>query len=101
MACKRSAVRSRLAPPAFAGCAWLGSASLVLAKAGQPSCQSECGTGATYLEYEPWQIKTSVAFADENRAAAFGRYLKSGICEETPVMLNVYQAATISRRPPS
>src|SRR5437899_2343258 len=33
MACKRSAVRSRLAPPAFVGCACFRSASPIVAKA--------------------------------------------------------------------
>jgi len=30
------------------------------------------------LKFCPWRIKTYVAFADETRAIAFERYLKSG-----------------------
>jgi predicted GIY-YIG superfamily endonuclease len=29
-------------------------------------------------KYRPWRIKTYIAFADEDRAAAFEKYLKSG-----------------------
>jgi putative endonuclease len=29
-------------------------------------------------KYRPWRIKTYIAFADENRAVAFEKYLKSG-----------------------
>ncbi|MGH9698113.1 MAG: GIY-YIG nuclease family protein [Candidatus Acidiferrales bacterium] len=29
-------------------------------------------------KYRPWRIKTYVAFADEKRALAFEKYLKSG-----------------------
>ena len=28
-------------------------------------------------KYKPWQIKTAIAFTDEERAAEFERYLKS------------------------
>ena len=29
-------------------------------------------------KFRPWVIKTAIAFTDQNRAAAFERYLKSG-----------------------
>lgn len=29
-------------------------------------------------KYRPWRIKTYIAFADEDRAVAFEKYLKSG-----------------------
>jgi putative endonuclease len=29
-------------------------------------------------KYRPWRIKTYIAFADEERAVAFEKYLKSG-----------------------
>jgi hypothetical protein len=51
MACKRSAVRSRLAPPAFAGFASFGSASPIAAKAAaaEPEGRSRAASGTTYL----------------------------------------------------
>jgi hypothetical protein len=32
---------------------------------------------ATFSKLRPWKIKTSIAFADRERALAFGRHLKS------------------------
>jgi hypothetical protein len=97
MACKRSAVRSRLAPPAFACFASYGSASHTPAHRSGASegCRvvaqrAETGLGNPYRregrhgevahtsKYKPWRIKTYVACSDEGRAIAFEKYLKSG-----------------------
>ena len=35
--------------------------------------------GVTHTaDHRPWRVKSYIAFADENRAAAFEKYLKSG-----------------------
>jgi putative endonuclease len=102
----RSAVRSRLAPPAFARFASYGSAS----HAGLSCSEVSEGCRAYILEsfhaehfcvgiaddvparlakhnsgevphtskFRPWRLKTYIAFTDEKKAFAFERYLKSG-----------------------
>src|ERR1700731_3661102 len=53
MACKRSAVRSRLAPPAFAGYACFGWASPLVAKAAPPK-PTGAKAGLRKLELACW-----------------------------------------------
>ena len=91
----RSAVRSRLAPPAFAGFASFGSASRFVAKAAAPELEERrrakheirvparlakhnAGEVPHTSKFRPWRIKTYVAFTDAKQAIAFERYLKSG-----------------------
>jgi putative endonuclease len=92
MACKRSAVRSRLAPPAFARFASFGSAShpvahrseasegcLAVARRAKAGCSlHNAGEVPHTSKYGPWRIRTYVAFSDERQAIAFEKYLKSG-----------------------
>src|SRR5712672_1033458 len=91
MACKRSAVRSRLAPPAFACFASYGSASHAVTHRSEESegCRVVARRAKTGLgkpgptevphtsKYRPWRLKTCVAFSDEKQAIAFEKYLKS------------------------
>src|SRR5690348_3594891 len=115
----RSAVRSRLAPPAFAGFACFGSAGHAIsnkakpARAVAPELEERRRTGMRFVyilesldgvhfyagmtddvparlakhnagevlhtsKFRPWRIKTYIAFADEKKAIAFEKYLKSG-----------------------
>jgi hypothetical protein len=78
MACKRSAVRSRLAPPTFAGYASFGSASLSRGRFGARSAKHNAGEVSQTSKYKPWRLKTYVAFSDEKQAIAFEEHLKSG-----------------------
>src|SRR6185437_2971604 len=94
MACRRSSVRSRLAPPAFAreaceGCravavlasAWDGRrrAACRELRLGKPSIVLKHNAGAVphTAKFKPWRVKTYLGFSEPTAAVTFEKYLKS------------------------
>src|ERR1700730_16138647 len=92
----RSAVRSRLAPPAFAGCTCFGSASLIVARLPRRSPQREDGpTARDPLPRKSHPCKSKSRSLHENRCPPIGEitHVSEGLLAHLIGWINAIAAA--------
>ena len=91
MACKRSAVRSRLAPPAFAGFASYGSASPLVAKAAAPQPEGRRRASADTIVANPKLMKYVYILESHD-----SDYFYAGLTDDVPARLAKHNAGEVS-----